>query len=185
MASQYVALLRGINVGGRNLVKMADLRAAFESMEYAEVATYIASGNVLFETRRRRREELAAEIESQLTRRFGIELKVVLLTESHLRAVVDGAPAGFGADSHLWDVVFIRKPLTVKRAFGVVERREGVDRAWPGRGVLYFSRLAAKATSSRLNKVASLPEYKNMTIRSWSTTTKLLALMETRAGRRG
>ena len=178
MAFQYLALLRGINVGGKNLVKMADLRATFESMGFADVATYIASGNVLFRAPRRRREELAARIESELTRRFGIELKVVLLTEAHLKAVVDDAPRGFGGDSHLWDVVFVRKPLTVKKAFGVIEIREGVDRAWPGRGVLYFSRLAAKATGSRLNKVASRPEYKNMTIRSWSTTTKLLTLME-------
>jgi uncharacterized protein (DUF1697 family) len=181
---QYLALLRGINVRGKNLVKMAELRAAFESMGFADVATYIASGNVLFRAPRRRREELAARIESELTRRFGIELKVVLLTEAHLTAVVEGAPSGFGGDSHLWDVVFVRKPLTVKKAFGVIEVREGVDRAWAGRGVLYFSRLAAKATSSRLNKVASLPEYKNMTIRNWSTTTKLLALLESRVDRR-
>ena len=184
MAFQYLALLRGINVGGKNLVKMADLRAAFESMGFADVATYIASGNVLFRAPRQRREELAARIESELTGRFGIELKVVLLTEAHLKAVVEGAPRGFGGDSHLCDVVFVRKPLTVKKAFGAVEIREGVDRAWPGRGVLYFSRLAAKATSSRLNKVASRPEYKNMTIRSWSTTTKLLTLMESRVDRR-
>jgi uncharacterized protein (DUF1697 family) len=184
MASQYLALLRGINVGGKNLVKMADLRAAFESMGFADVATYIASGNVLFRAPRQRREELAARIESELTRRFGTELKVVLLTEAQLEGVVDGAPPGFGGDSHLWDVVFVRKPLTVQKALGAVEIREGVDRAWPGRGVLYFSRLAAKATSSRLNKVASLSEYKNMTLRSWSTTTKLLALMESRGDRR-
>jgi uncharacterized protein (DUF1697 family) len=175
---QYLALLRGINVGGKNLVKMADLRAAFESMEFADVATYIASGNVLFRAPRQRREELAAGIESELTRRFGVELKVVLLTEAHLKAVVEDAPRGFGREAYLNDVVFVRKPLTVKKAFGVVEVREGVDRAWPGRGVIYFSRLAAKATSSRLNKIASVPEYKNMTIRSWSTTTKLLALLE-------
>jgi uncharacterized protein (DUF1697 family) len=104
----------------------------------------------------------------------------VLLTEAQLKAVVEGAPRGFGARSHLWDVVFVRKPLTVKEAFGVVEIREGVDRAWAGKGVLYLSRLAAKATSSRINKIASRPEYKHMTIRSWSTTTRLLALMESR-----
>jgi uncharacterized protein (DUF1697 family) len=75
-------------------------------------------------------------------------------------------------------VVFVRRPLTVKKAFALIETRDGVDRAWPGRGVFYFSRLAAKAKKSRLNKVASLPEYQDMTIRSWSTTTKLLALME-------
>jgi uncharacterized protein (DUF1697 family) len=181
MASQYLALLRGINVGGKNLVKMADLRAAFESMGFDDVATYIASGNVLFRAPRQKREALAAEIESELTSGFGTELKVVLLTEPHLRSVVEGAPRGFGGDSHLSDVVFVRAPLTVKKAHGLVELREGVDRVWPGRGVLYFSRLAAKATSSRLNKVASLPEYKNMTIRSWSTTAKLLALVESRA----
>jgi len=181
VACQYLALLRGINVGGKNLVKMAELRAVFESMGFADVATYIASGNVLFQSRRRTREELAAEIESELTRRFTTELKVVLVTEPHLKTVVEGAPREFGADSHLRDVVFVRKPLTVKKAFGAIEIREGVDSAWPGRGVLYFSRLAAKATSSRLNKVASLPEYKNMTTRSWSTTTKLLALMESRS----
>ncbi len=180
---QYLCLLRGINVGGQNLVKMTDLRAAFESIGFADVATYIASGNVLFRAPRQRREDLAARIESELTRRFGVELKIVLLTQAHLKAVVEGAPRGFGGDSHLCDVVFVRKPLTVKRAFGVVETREGVDRAWPGRGVLYFARLAARATSSRFSKVVSLPEYKNMTIRSWSTTTKLMALMESRVDR--
>lgn len=87
---------------------MADLRAAFELMGFADVASYIASGNVLFWGPRQRREELAAQIESELTRRFGVELKVVLLTEAHLKAVVEGAPRGSGGDSHLWDVVFVR-----------------------------------------------------------------------------
>ena len=185
MGVQYLALLRGINVGGKNLVRMADLRAAFETMGFADVATYIASGNVLFRAPRQGREALAERIESDLTRRFGTELKVVLLTEANLKAVVDGAPEGFGGDSHLCDVVFVRKPLTVKKAFGLLELREGVDRAWSGSAVLYMSRLAAKATSSRLNRIASLPEYKNMTIRKWSTTTKLLGLMQSRVEERG
>jgi uncharacterized protein (DUF1697 family) len=172
---QYLALLRGINVGGKNLVKMAALREAFEEMGFADVATYIASGNVLFRAPRQKREELAARIESELSRRFGVELKVVLLTEKLLKNVVQGAPRGFGADSYLCDVVFLRKPLTVEKAFGVLEIREGIDSAWEGNGVLYLSRLASKATGSRLNRIASTPEYKNMTIRSWSTTTKLLA----------
>jgi uncharacterized protein (DUF1697 family) len=178
----YLALLRGINVGGKNLVKMADLRAAFEEMKFAEVATYIQSGNVLFRAPRQKREELAARIEAGLSRRFGAQLKVVLLTDAQLKRVVAGAPRGFGAESHLCDVIFLRKPLTVKRAIGLVETRDGVDRAWAGPGVLYFSRLASKASGSRLSKVASLPEYQNMTIRGWSTTRKLLALMDSSVG---
>ena len=56
--------------------------------------------------------------------------------------------------------------------------KPGVDQAHPGPGVLYFSRLIAKATSSRLGKVVALPIYKSMTIRNWNTTTKLLQLLD-------
>jgi uncharacterized protein (DUF1697 family) len=182
---QYLALLRGINVGGKTLIKMDDLREAFEAMGFAEVETYIASGNVLFRAPRQKLEDVAARVESGLNRRFDFELKVVLMTEPQLRAVVEGAPAGFGAASDRCDVIFIRKPLTAKQAFGLVETREGIDKAWQGRGVLYFSRLAAKASGSRLSRLAARPEYKSMTIRNWNTTKKLLALMDSRAERRG
>jgi uncharacterized protein (DUF1697 family) len=181
---QYLALLRGINVGGKNLVRMADLRATFEAMGFAEVATYIASGNVLFGAPRQSRDELAARIESALTKHFGVELKVVLLTAAQLTTVVEGAPRGFGAATDRCDVIFIRKPLTVKRAFGVLETREGIDRKWAGKGVVYFARDDARASGSRLSKVVALPEYQNMTIRSWSTATKLLPLMAARGAKR-
>ena len=75
-------------------------------------------------------------------------------------------------------MIFIRKPLTTRKAFGMLEFRDGVDRAWAGKGVIYFSRLAARASGSRISKFAALPEYQNVTIRSWSTTTKLHVLME-------
>ena len=178
---QYLALLRGINVGGKNLVRMADLRTAFERMGFADVATYIQSGNVLFRAPRQKRAQLAGEIEAELQRSFGRELKIVLLTKAHLEEVIAGAPSGFGADTDRCDVIFLRSPLTVKRAFDLIETRPGVDRAWPGKGVLYFSRVAARASSSRLSKIVALSEYKDMTIRSWSTTTKLGHLLIARA----
>jgi uncharacterized protein (DUF1697 family) len=150
-------------------------------MGFDEVATYIQSGNVFFRAPRQSRERLAERIESELTKRYGTELRVVLLTEAQLKGVIDGAPRGFGRDGYLCDVIFLRKPLTASKVFGLVEPKEGVDQAWQGKGVLYFSRLDARASSSRLSRVASRPEYKNMTIRSWTTTKKLLALMDSRA----
>ena len=164
-------------MGGKNLIGMADLRAAFEEMEFADVATYIASGNVLFRAPRQKRDELAARIEREIGGRFGMELKVVLLTRAQLAVVVKDAPRGFGADTHKCDVIFLRKPLTVKRAAAVTETREGVDRVWPGKEVIYFARLASEASRSRLSKIVGRPEYRDMTIRSWSTTTKLHRLM--------
>ena len=178
--SQYLALLRGINVGGKNIVRMAELREAFEELGLADVATYIQSGNVVFRAPRQARARLAAEIERALSRRFGIDLKVVLVTESQLADVVEGAPDGFGADTYRSDVIFLRAPLTVKRAFPLFETKEGVDRVWPGNGVVYFTRLASRASSSRLSRIVALPEYKEMTIRSWRTTTKLLTLTRSR-----
>ncbi len=149
-------------------------------MGLADVATYIQSGNVLFRASRQRRQELADRIELELSHGLGTELRAVLLTATQLKGVVQGAPRVFGASSHLCDVLFLRRPLTVKKAFGVVETKEGVDSVWAGRGVLYSARLASKASSSRLSRIVGLPEYQNMTLRSWSTTTKLLALMDAR-----
>ena len=62
----------------------------------------------------------------------------------------------------------------------VVELRDGVDRAWPGTGVLYFQRLSARRTASRMGRIVGTPEYQRMTIRSWTTTTTLLALLDER-----
>ena len=78
-------------------------------------------------------------------------------------------------------MIFVRKPLTVRKVFNVLEMREGVDRAWSGKGVVYFARLASKASGSRLSKFVGRPEYKNVTIRSWGSTTKLLATMDERS----
>ena len=58
--------------------------------------------------------------------------------------------------------------------------RDGVDQAWPGTGVLYFARLSARRTQSKMSSIVGTPEYKLMTIRSWKTTTKLLALLDER-----
>jgi uncharacterized protein (DUF1697 family) len=174
---RYVALLRGINVGGRNPVPMADLRAAFEDAGHTAVRTYIQSGNVLFEAGGRIDEDA---VEAVLERRFGVPLVVVLRTERHLRAVVDGAPDGFGQRPQEFhsDVVFLKAPLSSRQAMRVVQLRDGVDQAWPGRGVVYFRRLSARRTASRMSKIVGTPEYKRMTIRSWATTTKLLSLLD-------
>jgi len=177
---QHLALLRGINVGGNNKVAMAELRECFEEMGFDEVGTYINSGNVFFRAPRQQRAELAAGIEAGLSERFGFELKVVVVTEAELRAMIAAAPSGFGAETELCDLLFIRKPLTAKKLIAAVELKEGVDDVWEGKGVVYFARLKEKASSSRLSKLVGRPEYKDVTIRSWSSANKLLAQLDKR-----
>lgn len=176
---RYVALLRGINVGGRNRISMADLRDVFEIEGFEDVSTYIQSGNVLFSSAARRA-SLEGDIQAKLRRRLGLDLVVVVRSDIQMRNIVDRSPDGFGEepDRYHFDVVFLKQPLTPKRALRAVELREGVDRVWPGTGVLYFSRLSERRSQSRLSRLASTKVYKQMTIRNWNTTTRLLELVE-------
>lgn len=177
--TRYVALLRGINVGGRNRVAMPDLRAAFQAAGYGSVATYIQSGNVLF-TAGVTPDGLETDIETMLEPHLGMPLVVVVRAHHQLRQVVERAPEGFGAAPHTYhcDVVFLKAPLTSDQAMHLVELRQGVDEAWPGSGLLYFQRLSSRRAQSRMSKIVGKPEYQQMTIRSWATTTKLLTLLD-------
>lgn len=174
---QQLALIRGINVGGKNLIRMADLRAAFEELGFDEVRTYIQTGNVFFLAPRQRRAELTQRLESELSRRFETELKIVVLSASRLRAVIESAPEGFGGEEYKCDAIFLRPPLSVRQALAAVETREGIDEVWAGPEILYFSRLASRASGSRLSNFAVSPEYKEVTIRSWGTVRKLGAML--------
>jgi len=181
---QYLALLRGINVGGKNIIKMADLKAGFDAMGFSDVTTYIQSGNVLFQSREKDKVELTTMIEKGLSRRFNFDAKVVVVSQKELTAIIRAAPEGFGEDEKkfTYDVIFLKEPLGAKEAMKSVSVREGVDTAHAGRQALYFSRLVAKASQSHLTKIIGLPVYQNMTIRNWNTTTKLLGLMEGKNG---
>jgi uncharacterized protein (DUF1697 family) len=177
---QYVALLRGINVGGKNLIKMADLKACFEALGFESVRTYIQSGNVLFSTPETDQSLLTGMIEAALSATFSYTSKVVVRSEAEMKAIVAGAPKDFGSApaEYRYDVIFLKEPLTPAEAMQSVTTKEGVDQAFSGQGVLYFSRLISRATQSRLTRIIGLPVYQSMTIRNWNTTTKLLEMME-------
>ena len=176
----YVALLRGINVGGNNLIRMSALKACFVDYGFTDATTYIQSGNVVFTASERSADKLARGIEEMLSAGFGYAASVVLRSEKQMREVVGKAPDGFGASpsEYRYDVIFLKEPLTADEAMKKVLTKEGVDRAHGGRGVLYFSRLVSRAPESRLSRLASNPIYKSVTIRNWNTTTKLLEMME-------
>jgi uncharacterized protein (DUF1697 family) len=178
----YLALLRGINVGGRNIIRMADLKACFEDVGCLDVATFIQSGNVVFRSPGTSAARLAGKIERALSARLAYASRVVVLTDAQLAHVVEHAPAGFGKspERYKYDVIFLREPLTATEAIENVSLKQGVDAAQEGKGVLYFSRLAGKLAQSHLSRIVTLPAYQSMTIRNWHTTTKLLALMESK-----
>jgi uncharacterized protein (DUF1697 family) len=179
---KYVALLRGINVGGNHIIKMVDLKSCFEGQGLKEVATYIQSGNVVFAATAKP-EVIARRLEAAIAAAFDCRTSVMLRSQKELETIVARAPKGFGAqpEKYRYDVIFLNPPLTPKAAIADVPTRPGVDAAHAGIGVLYFSRVIAKAAQSRLPRVASMPIYKSMTIRNWRTTTTLLQMMTSAA----
>ena len=178
--NQYVALLRGINVGGKNLIKMIDLKACFEALRFEKVSTYIQSGNVLFSTTASGQSRLTSQVEEALSKMFNYKSRVVVRSHQQMKEIVAHAPKGFGSDpaTYRYDVIFLKNPLTAAKAMKSVTTKEGVDQAFAGKGVLYFSRLISKASQSHLTRIIALPVYQSMTIRNWNTTTKLLNMME-------
>ena len=176
----YLALLRGINVGGKNIIKMADLRSCFEAECFRDVVTYIQSGNVIFRSPSTGLRTLTKRIEEMLSAAFDYEASVVMRSRKQMRAVVSDAPAGFGErpETYRYDVVFLKAPLTATGAMESIPTRPGVDEAWAGSGALYFSRRIDQASRSYLSRLASMPLYQRVTVRNWNTTTRLLELME-------
>jgi uncharacterized protein (DUF1697 family) len=185
-------LLRGINVGGKNKVPMAPLRTLLEELGHTDVASYIASGNVILSSDRSAG-VIKRELENALPTAFKLDSELVavrVLTGAELRAVVDKRPKGFGdqPDTYHSDAIFLIG-IDAKTAMQAFDPRPDVDRVWPGDGVIYSQRLSAQRTKSRLGKIAGTAAYKSMTIRSWATTVRLLALVEavdqSRQARRG
>ncbi|RLT28327.1 MAG: DUF1697 domain-containing protein [Chloroflexi bacterium] len=177
---RYVVLLRGINVGGKNKLPMAELKQALIEHGCTEVATYIQSGNVVL-TSTERAKTLAESIEQMLIKRFEFDsalIRVLVLTRAQFTSIVEDRPEGFGGqpDRYHSDVIFLMG-VTATEAMRVFNPREGVDAVWPGKGVVYSQRLSAERTKSRLSTIVGTPVYASMTIRNWNTTTKLLELL--------
>ncbi len=177
----YVVLVRGINVGGKNKLSMKALKSFLEELGYSGVSTLLASGNIILNSSRRSA-DIKAEIEKALPSKFKLDselIKVLALTKAQFKAVVANRPKGFGDQPGKYhsDAIFLMD-VTAADAMEVFDPREGIDAVWPGTGVIYSQRLTSQRTKSRLSKIVGTPAYKEMTIRSWATTTKLLDLLE-------
>jgi uncharacterized protein (DUF1697 family) len=181
----YVILMRGINVGGKNKIPMAELRLRLEELGFGDVATYIQSGNVIL-CSELDAVAVSAAIEAMLPTKFQLEraiVKVVAFDHGTFANIVAQAPEDFGDDStsFRYNVLF-PMDYSLSEAMRQIDVREGVDAVWQGEHAIYFRNSALNASKSRLSRIAQQPMYQFITIRNWNTTTKLLRLLEERVG---
>lgn len=176
---KYVALLRGINVGGNNMIKMVELKDCFETMGFTNIRTYINSGNVIFESTAASSEKLVEKIERTLSTTFGFPLRIVLRSKTQMEEVAVNVPSSWKHEKDLRCYVsFVREPTTVAQVMSEVEIRENVDDVSVGPGVIYMSTLLSGITKSRFTRLIAKKIYQEVTIRNYNTLQKIIQLME-------
>jgi len=174
----FVALLRGINVGGNTLVPMRALKEVFETLGFDDVKTYINSGNVIFSTGKGSVRALETSIEKSLEETFGSPIRVVVKSRAEMKRIVGGMPAAW-SDTKRWraNVIFlshrIDKPLVVKE----IRVAPKIENVAYGKGVLYWAVTWKDAAKSQVAKVNRAPIFKEMTVRNPNTTRKIYELM--------
>ncbi len=177
--SSSVALLRGINVGGKNLIRMPALVECFSEAGYGPVKTVLQSGNILFTARPPSGLGLEAALERVLVERFEVPIMAVVRSRAEWAATIAAAPPDHGSKKLRSDVFFLKHPLTAGAVLEQMpELREGVDAVAAGPGAVYFSRVAAQATKTRITRFMSMPVFQQITVRSWGTTIRVMDLLQ-------
>jgi uncharacterized protein (DUF1697 family) len=174
---RYVALLRGINVGGRTLVRMAELKACLEDLGLGDVSTYIASGNVLFESDEGAA-ALATRIESAIEQRFELPVKVVVLDRQAYARIVKAIPKAWIGDATLRaNVAFLRPGTDAKEVVRDLEPDAAIEEVKAVKGAILWATRRDSVNQSTMRKLIGGAAYKELTVRNLNTTLKLNELL--------
>ncbi len=180
---KYVALLRGINVGGNNKVEMSKLKKVFEKLGFSNVSTYINSGNVIFEVDKGGDVDgtddasLADKIEKSLYKTFGFNIRVVLRDSKNIQKICKEVPLDCTNDTEQkTDVLFLWDEFDNKKSIDLIAMTE-VDNLRYISGAIVWNVKRVDYKKSGMNKFIGTKVYKNMTARNINTVRKLGELM--------
>lgn len=174
---KYVALLRGINVGGNKKVPMAELRETVTRIGGEDVRTYINSGNVIFDHSKRSAGAVSEMIEQAIAEDFGFEIRVLVVKASELEEIAQSVPETWTNDKVMrTDVIFLWDEVDRPGLIDDLPIREGIDEVVHVPGALLWRVDRKNATKSWLNKLVGTTPYQSMTIRNVNTVRKLATL---------
>ena len=175
----YLALLRGINVGGNNMISMKALKVSFERLGFKNVSTYINSGNVLFQTGPADARKLEAKIEKMLVAEYQLGCKVVVRTAEEMASLVRKLPKDW-TDSKDWryNVIFLRHTIDSKDIVKGLNAKPEIEQVTYVPGTLLWSAHVKDVARTTMAKMASLKIFQEMTVRNLNTTKKLHELMQ-------
>ena len=177
---KYIALLRGINISGKNKVSMPLLKAAFEDMGFLNVSTYINSGNVLFSSKINDKNSISSRCKAMIEERFMLDVPVVIISLKELSEALDNAPKWWDIDSEeemINQAIFLIPPVTIEEVYKAVgEYKPEYEQVGYYNNVIFWSAQRAALSKTKWYKIASSTVNNKVTIRNASTTKKLLIL---------
>ncbi|NGZ77056.1 DUF1697 domain-containing protein [Saccharibacillus alkalitolerans] len=183
----YVALLRGVNVGGSNKIDMKTLKTAFESSGMKSVKTYINSGNIVFVNEERTRSELPAILEEAIETEFGLRIRVLVRGLEEMEAIAAVLPDHWSNGEEMKsDVFFLWDEVDETSVPGLLPLTPGIGTLLTAPRAVLYAVSRADAGRSGMNKLVGSKLYAQMTVRNVNTTRKILHMMkELAAGRSG
>ena len=178
---EYVALLRGINVGGNNKVVMSELREQIAAEGFTNVRTYINSGNLLFEAGPDTpREDVAQAIEDVLARHYDFPIRLALLTAQEYLAQLEELPDWWHGEVARRDALFYTRGLDRSHVRERIEAMElGDEAVYFGEHAVFWGKFDEKSFLKTAYHKCLLREdfYRQVTIRSGSTVEKIAAML--------
>lgn len=177
----YVAFLRGVNVGGKGLLKMSELKAGLEADGFKDVRTYIQSGNVLFKSGDSDTAKLAKKVSRSIGKYFGMTVGVAVFSDTEWRSIVAKVPSWWESDpASKYNLIILIPPYEQKQVIEAIgELKSDLEKIEPGKGVLYQSLSIKKFGQTTGGKINRKPVYQQMTIRNPNTARKLMTLLGT------
>lgn len=174
----YVAFLRGINVGGTNVVSMKSLRASFERLRFRDVSTYINSGNVVFRTVDTDARAVERRIDRMLARDYTLTGRTVVRSHAEMARLIETIQATWKIDDRWrYNVIFLRHEIDSNRVLEQLKPRADFEQVMYCPGTLLWSARIDALTRTDMLKLASRPIYQQMTVRNVNTTTKVFQLL--------
>ncbi len=175
----FVALLRGVNVGGNNMISMSSLKESFEKIGFKQVTTYINSGNIIFKSKEADARKLERKIEQMLSKEYQLDSKVVIRSFAEMAQLVKSLPPSWEGDSsRKYNVMFLRHSIDSEKILADLPVKNDVEELLYRQGALLWSAQASELTRSNLVQAASRKIYQDITVRNLNTTKKLHELME-------
>ena len=175
----FVALLRGINVGGKNMIRMSSLKASFERMGFEDVTTYINSGNIIFKAKEGDARKLERKIEEMLSREYKLECKVVVRSFSEIANLVENLPKNWNGDERWkYNVIFLRHSIDSGQVLDGLEPRSDIEQVVYCPGALLWSARISDLSRTSILRLPGQKIYQDMTVRNLNTTKRLYELMK-------